>query len=163
MELYLMQHGASLRKEIDPDQGLSPVGREQVEKTGQALAKMGLDFDLILASPKKRSIQSAAVIAEAVGYPLNKILASDSVKPMAPPRELLNLLEENRTRESVFIAGHLPSLNELTSLLITPESKASVQFENSGAARIDIQDFTRPSGTLVWRLTPFQLQLLASV
>ena len=64
MEVYLMQHGPALPKEQDPEEGLGPEGQERIHTSGQALRKMGVNFDAILCSPKKRSQQTAAIVAE---------------------------------------------------------------------------------------------------
>jgi phosphohistidine phosphatase len=67
MELYLMQHGPNLSKDEDPEEPLSPDGKKQILKAAKAIKKMGLQFDVVIASPKKRSQQTAEIVAEAVG------------------------------------------------------------------------------------------------
>ena len=59
MLIHLMQHGACLSKELDPHQPLSPVGREQAIKSARAMRTLGLRFQLVVASPKLRSLQTA--------------------------------------------------------------------------------------------------------
>ena len=57
MLIHLMQHGVCLSKELDATQPLSPVGGEQIEKSATAARVLGLRFELIVASPKVRSLQ----------------------------------------------------------------------------------------------------------
>jgi phosphohistidine phosphatase len=165
MELYLMQHGASLPKELDPEQGLSTLGREQIEKSGRAARLLVHHPDVLLASPKKRSLQSAEILAQALGYPVKRIMVTEAVKAMTPALDTLHLLrslhEEHDVR-NVLIAGHMPSIGELISLVITSDARAAVHIENGGLARVDILDFARPAGTLLWYLTPQQLGLIAT-
>ena len=71
MEIYLMQHGPALPKDQDPEEGLNPEGKERIHASGQALKKMGVTFDAILSSPKKRSKQTAAIVAEEAGFPVD--------------------------------------------------------------------------------------------
>jgi len=161
MEIYLMQHGPSLPKEEDPNEGLSPDGKERIHTSGKALKKMGIDFDAILASTKKRSRQTAAIIAEELGFPPEKIMETDKVKAMSPPEDTVKALAESSVYTKVLIAGHLPSLAEVASFLLTEGSKATVEFERGGCCRIDVEELPTHSGRLRWYVTPEQLELIA--
>jgi phosphohistidine phosphatase len=162
MEIYLMQHGPALPKDQDPEEGLGPEGKDRIRASGQALKKMGITFDAVLSSPKKRSRQTAAIIAEEVGFPLEKIIETKKVKAMAPPEETVQTLTELSGAERVLIAGHLPSVAETASFLLTEGSKAAVQFEMGGCCLIDVDELPTHSGRLRWYLTPDQLKLIAS-
>jgi phosphohistidine phosphatase len=162
MEIYLMQHGRALPKEKDPDEGLSPDGEERIHASGKALKKMGVNFDAILASTKKRSKQTAAIISEEVGFSPDKIIETDKVKAMTPPEETVQALAGLSGCTRVLVAGHLPSLAEVASFLLTDGSKATVEFERGGCCRIDVEELPTRSGRLRWYLTPEQLKLIAS-
>jgi len=162
MEIYLMQHGQALPKDKDPDEGLGPEGKERIRRSGKALKKMGVQFDAILASTKKRSKQTAAIIAEEVGFPVEKIIETDKVKAMTPPEETVQALAELSGYKKVLIAGHLPSLAGVASFLLTDGSKATVEFKNGGCCRIDVEELPTHSGRLKWYLTPEQLDLMIS-
>jgi phosphohistidine phosphatase len=162
MEIYLMQHGPALPKDQDPEEGLGPEGKERIHASGQALKKMGISFDAVLSSPKKRSKDTAAIVAEAVGFPLDKIIETKNVKAMAPPEDTVQALSELSGATRVLIAGHLPSVAEVASFLLTEGSKASVQFEMGGCCCIEVEELPTHSGRLRWYLTPTQLQLIAS-
>lgn len=161
MEIYLMQHGPALPKDQDPEEGLNPEGEARIHTSGQALKKMGVAFDAILSSPKKRSKQTAAIVAEEVGFPLEKIVETKKVKAMTPPEETVQVLSELSGVERVLIAGHLPSVAEVASFLLTEGSKAAVQFEMGGCCRIDVQELPTHSGRFRWYLIPDQLRLIA--
>ena len=162
MEIYLMQHGPALPKEKDPDEGLSPEGEERIHASGKALKKMGIGFDAILSSTKKRSKQTAAIVAEEIGFPPEKIIETDKIKAMTPAEETIQALAEMSGYTKVLIAGHLPSLAEVTSFLLTGGSKAAVEFERGGCCRIDVEELPTHSGRLRWYLTPEQLNLIKS-
>jgi phosphohistidine phosphatase len=157
-----MQHGPALPKDQDPDEGLNPEGEARIHASGQALKRMGIAFDTILSSPKKRSKQTAAIVAEEVGFPFERIVETKRVKAMTPPEETLQTLSELSGAERVLIAGHLPSVAEVASFLLTEGSKAAVQFEMGGCCRIDVEELPTHSGRLRWYLTPDQLKLIAS-
>jgi phosphohistidine phosphatase len=161
MEIYLMQHGPNLSKDEDLEESLSPEGEVQVSKAAQAIKKMDLTFDVIIASPKKRSQQTAALVAKAVGFPVDNIVETEKVKAMTPAEETIRYLEEFQGKQSVLIAGHLPSLAEVASFLLTSGSKATIQFERGGIGRIDVESLPTSEGKLRWYLTPDQLQLIA--
>lgn len=162
MEIYLMQHGPALPKEQDPDEGLSPAGEERIHASAKALKKMGVSFDIILSSPKKRSRQTAAIVAEETGFPPEKIIETEKVKAMTPPEETIKALAEYAGNKKVLIAGHLPSVAEVASFLLTEGSKTTVAFEMGSCCRIDVEDLPTHSGNLKWYLIPEQLKLIAS-
>ena len=162
MEIYLMQHGSALPKEEDPEEGLSSDGKQSIHDSGKALRKMGITFDVILSSPKKRAQQTASIVAEEVGFPLDKIIQTEKVKALTPPEETLAILAEYSAKKRILIAGHLPSVAEVASLLLTKGPKITVAFERGGCCRIDVEDLATHAGHLKWYLTPEQLALLAS-
>jgi phosphohistidine phosphatase len=162
MEIYLMQHGPALPKDQDPEEGLSPEGEARIHASGRALKKMGVAFDTIFSSPKKRSKQTAAIMAREVGFPLEKIVETKKVKAMTPPEETVQALSQLSWAERVLIAGHLPSVAEVASFLLTEGAKAAVHFEMGGCCRIDVEELPTHSGRLRWYLIPDQLRLIAS-
>ena len=101
MEIYLMQHGPNLSKDEDPEESLSQEGEAQVSRAAQAVKKMGLKFDAVIASPKKRSQQTAAIVAEAVGFPVEGIVETERVKAMTPAQETIDYLYQFQDKESV--------------------------------------------------------------
>ena len=162
MEIYLMQHGSALPKEQDPEEGLSPDGKARIHASGKALKKMGITFDVILSSPKKRSKQTASIVAEEVGFPSDKIIETEKVKALTHPEETLTIVDECSGNQRILIAGHLPSVAEVASFLLTKGSKVTIEFERGGCCRIDVEDLPAHSGHLKWYLTPDQLNLIAS-
>ena len=162
MEIYLMQHGSALPKEQDPEEGLSPDGKARIHASGKALKKMGITFDVILSSPKKRSQQTASIVAEEVGFPPDKIIETEKVKALTHPEETLTIVDECSGNQRILIAGHLPSVAEVASFLLTKGSKVTIEFERGGCCRIDVEDLPAHSGHLKWYLTPDQLNLIAS-
>ena len=160
MLIHLMQHGACLPKEVNPSQPLSPVGREQVEKTARSAAILGLRFQLVAASSKVRSVQTAEIMAELTGYPVERIVITDAVKAMAPPAETLRFIHEYEGLDSILIAGHLPSLGLLASAILSPGKNVDVRVENGGLMQFSLEP-GKPAGTLNWAMTPAQLAVLA--
>ena len=57
---------------------------------------------------------------------------------MTPAEEAIAYLAQFEDKDSILIAGHLPSLAEVASALLTSGSKATIQFERGGIGRIDV-------------------------
>jgi len=77
-QLYLMRHGQSQANADQVIAGahespLSPVGVKQAEFAGDTARKY-FKFDLIVSSPMNRALHTAQIIAERIGYPVDKIL-----------------------------------------------------------------------------------------
>ena len=161
MEIYLMQHGPNLQKDVDPEEVLTPEGETQIGTAGRAMRRMGLHVDVIIASTKKRSWQTAAIVAEKLGFPPEKIVRTDLAKPLAAPEETVRFLKQYAEGKAVLVVGHLPSLAEVASTLLTAGSKASIQFERGGVGRIDVDSLPTHEGRLRWYLTPQHLALIA--
>lgn len=129
MKIYLMQHGEALTGEQDPQRPLSSAGIEQIKTAAQGMRMLGLRFDLIMASPKRRSQQTAALVAERLRYAYSDILTTETLLPKADPAELLALLAGEEDAGSVLLAGHLPHLAALARHL---SGGGEVEFDHAG-------------------------------
>jgi phosphohistidine phosphatase len=161
MEIYLMQHGPSFAKDVDPEESLTPEGEVQIGTAGRGLKRVGLRLDVIVSSTKKRAWQTARIVAEQLGFQPEKIVQTDLVKPMAAPEQSIRFLKQYEGDRAVLVAGHLPSLAEIASALLTEGSKVTIQFERGGIGRIDVDSLPTHQGRLRWYLTPEHLSLIA--
>lgn len=148
MDLYLMQHGFAQSKDIDEQESLTEKGIQTIQTSAIALKKINISFDVIVCSPKKRSEQTAEIIAKEFKFPEEKIVQTDKVKPMTPAEETLDFISNY---ERVFICGHLPSIKEIISYLLYPTASIEVDIQNGGCTKIDIE---RKIAILKWHLTP---------
>jgi phosphohistidine phosphatase len=160
MEIYLMQHGRNLPKDQDPDKGLSAEGDAEVRLTARAFKVFHTEFDAILSSPKKRSKQTAAIVAEETGFPPEKITQTEKVEATTPAEETVRALSELSDAKTVLIAGHLPSVGEVASYLLTEGSKVNVEYENGACCCIAVDTLPTHSGRLRWLIKPSQLEVL---
>ncbi|NIQ37494.1 MAG: phosphohistidine phosphatase SixA [Proteobacteria bacterium] len=161
MEIYIMQHGQAFSKEVDPERSLSLDGQDQVAASAQALEKIGVGLDLIAVSPKKRARQTAEIVAQSLSYPVEDIKITESLQPTAPAAEAIAFLKAYEDKERVFLAGHLPSVGEIASDLLSEGSHVSIHFEMGGVCRIDVDMVQAGSGDLRYYLTPDQLRRIA--
>jgi phosphohistidine phosphatase len=161
MELYLMQHGLAVPESEDPEQPLSREGVAQIKASAAAMKKLGIALDAIVCSPKKRARQSAALVAEGVNFPYSDIVETETLKPRAPAEEALFFLRRFTECRAVLIAGHLPSLANIASLLLGGDSPVRLRFENGGLCRIDVAEPAPGAAELVFLLPAAQVGMLA--
>ncbi|MGD8563991.1 MAG: phosphohistidine phosphatase SixA [Desulfarculaceae bacterium] len=162
MEIYLMQHGPQLPSDQDPEEGLSPQGEAIVKDSAAALAKMGIAFDAVITSPKKRAQQTAELVCAATGFTLEQIVISEKAKAMASPDETLEMLGAYQDRNRVLLAGHLPNLALVASGLLIGGPGAELLFERGCICCIEVQDFQAGPGRLRWFLLPGHLKKIAA-
>jgi len=160
MEIYLMQHGQAFSEDADPERSLTPDGENQIKASARALTKIGVGVDLIASSPKKRARQTAEIVAQELRYPVDDIKVTEKLQPLAPVQEAIAFLKAYEEKKRVLLAGHLPSLGEIASSLLTEGSKVSIHFDMGGVCRIDVDLLQVGSGELKWYLTPDQLRLI---
>ncbi|MGE5245234.1 MAG: phosphohistidine phosphatase SixA [Betaproteobacteria bacterium] len=161
-ELYLIRHGlAEDRGEAWPDDEKRPLtshGVARLKKEARGLARLGVQFDVILTSPLVRTRQTAEVVAAAFD-PRPPVVTSDGLSPDAPAQALLTDLEKHSRRERIALIGHEPGIGELAGRLAG--LRRPLPFKKGAVCRIDV-DALPPSGagTLRWFVTPKILRAL---
>jgi len=160
MRVYLMQHGEAVSEEEDPQRPLSVRGRAQVETSASAIVRLGLRFDAMVVSSKIRSRQTTEIVAKTTGY-TGEITETDTIEPSADPEDGVAALARLSGRESVFVAGHMPSLAGIVSSLLAESEKVSVAFSNGGLCAIEAAELPTHDAALLFSLTPDQLDLIA--
>jgi phosphohistidine phosphatase len=129
MALYLVQHGKSLAREEDPEQGLSAVGIAESERIAGVARNYGVKVSRIRHSPKKRARQTAEVFAAALA-PEGGCEAVEGILPLDDVVAAARRLSEEH---NLMLVGHLPFMSRLTSFLITGAVESPVfKFQNSG-------------------------------
>lgn len=163
MELYLMRHGQAVPEAGNPEPPLSQEGVAQIQASAAAMKQMGIVLDLIVSSPKKRARQTAALIAERVNYPYSDIVETETVTPTATAEEALAFLRRHRESKTVLIAGHLPSLVHIASLLLGSAVPLRLHFGNGSLCRIDLAEPAPGQGELISHLSAEQMRMIARI
>ena len=150
MELYLVQHGKAVAKEVEPDRPLTDRGRAETERVAGFIKPLNLSVDCLWHSGKTRAAQTAAILAEVV----KADKGAGQRKGLAPNDDVGKLADELEAGgRDVMIVGHLPFLSKLASLLVTgDESAGIVAFRNSGV--VCLQRGIDKRWQLAWMLTP---------
>ncbi len=147
MSLFLVQHGKSLSKETDPEQGLSEEGVSESKIIAEVAGGYGVKVSQIKHSVKKRARQTAEIMADAL-KPENGMLEITGIKPMDDVAAAARSLDSG---ENIMLVGHLPFMERLTSYLITGSIEKPVfRFQNSGIVCLDKD----PDWIIKWSLSP---------
>lgn len=150
MALFLVQHGKSLPKEKDPDQGLSKEGLAETQAMASLAADNNLQVRRIVHSGKKRALQTAEIFLRAL-EPENGMSKGAG---MAPLDDVAAFAATLTNEENIMVVGHLPFMERLVSFLVTGAAdKAVLKFQNSGIVCLDTEDAADP-WFIRWALFP---------
>jgi phosphohistidine phosphatase len=150
MALYLVQHGKSLPKDQDPDQGLSEEGKSETEMIAMTAKDKGITVPQIRHSVKTRARQTAEILARALN-PSQGVQEISGIKPMDDVAEAAAGLDP---AENIMLVGHLPFMERMTAFLVTGSiDKPILKFQNSGIVCLD-KDPDTQSWIILWALLP---------
>jgi phosphohistidine phosphatase len=139
MILYLVQHGEAKSEAEDPERSLTIRGEEETRKISDAVKRLGIRPSRIYHSGKKRTEQTAGIIAGAfdlsvqLGQGLNP---NDDVRPWVE--------RISGEAEDLMIVGHLPFLEKLASFLVCGDERAkAVMFRYSAIVCLEKKESGR--------------------
>jgi phosphohistidine phosphatase len=150
MALYLVQHGKSLSKEDDPEQGLSPEGFSDVSRIASVAKGYGVAPSAIRHSGRKRARQTAEIFGEAL-LPGNKVEQSSGLDPLD---DVSLVATQLKAGDNLMLVGHLPFMERLTGFLVTGSAEKLVfKFQNGGIVCLD-KTPDNPWWFIKWALMP---------
>ena len=150
MALFLVQHGKSLSKELDPEQGLSPEGISDVERIADVARGYCVHVASIAHSGKRRALQTAEIFYSAL-KPMGGVQEKNGLKPLDDVRAFADRL---KGQDDLMIVGHLPFMERLTSYLITGDmEKPVLKFQNGGIVCLD-EGAEGKGWVIKWTLMP---------
>jgi phosphohistidine phosphatase len=150
MTLYLVQHGQSLPKDVDPDQGLSETGVAETERIAGVAKNYQVKVVHILHSVKTRARKTADIFASALN-PSGGVKEVEGLKPMD---DVAAFAADLSPDTNTMLVGHLPFMERMTSYLVTGSiDKPVFKFQNSGIVCLD-QDPDSDSWIIIWTLMP---------
>jgi phosphohistidine phosphatase len=162
MNLYILRHAsAGLRRTnplLDVKRPLDKEGKKHSLQLAYVLNALNIQFDLIISSPLKRSLQTAAMIGTETGYEA-PIQQSEALAPSATVKDFQNLLREISDHENVLVVGHNPNLTTFLGSLLVPASnpEAKIRLRKGSIARVVL---TRGPATLQALLDPRTVRAL---
>jgi phosphohistidine phosphatase len=167
MNLYILRHASAGTRRINPlldlKRPLDKDGKRHCLHLGMILNAMKLNFDLIVSSPLKRSLQTAQLIGTETGYE-SRILISNALAPTAKLPQFQRLLRECAQYENLLVVGHNPNITTFLGALIGANAnpaddvdRARVRLRKGSLARLSMQ---RGPATLQWLLEPRTVRAL---
>ena len=127
MKLYLVQHGETCTKEINPERPLTDQGKADVDRLANLLEQAGIQVERVIHSGKRRAEQTAQRLAKAIA-PGIELETSGLINPNDNPKAF-DWQSESWDRDTL-IVGHLPFMAKLVShLVIDNEDQLIVSFQ----------------------------------
>ncbi len=97
----------------DRSRPLSERGRREAIGLGQRLAQRDPAPTLIVASPARRTSETARAVARAIGYPLEDVVPNERLYECGVDDLLDAIASFNERHRSAIVVGHNPALSEL--------------------------------------------------
>ena len=153
MALFLVQHGISLPKVLDPERGLADLGIEETNRIAPVAKGYGIPVHTIVHSGKKRAEQTAVIYHRALALetPLEVI---PGINPLDDVRAFAVRIDP---QANWMVVGHMPFMERLVSYLVTGSEAIRVyQFQNSGIVCLDCGEGRDkdPDWFIKWTLNP---------
>jgi phosphohistidine phosphatase len=129
MALFLVQHGISASKDVDPQKGLTSQGITETERIAKVAKGYGIKVGRIVHSGKKRAEQTASIFHKelSLNSPLEVI---SGINPLDDVRAFAEIIIPE---SELMVVGHMPFLQRLVSYLTTGSEEILIyQFQNSG-------------------------------
>ncbi len=154
MALFLVQHGISAAKEVDPEKGLAAEGRDETQRIAQVAKGYNIEVKQIVHSGKKRAQQTAEIFQAAL-QPIEPLHTVSGIAPMDDVKIFAETLNAN---DNSMVVGHLPFMQRLVAYLTTGDEKKKIyQFQNSGIVCLDVgvDEKNEQSWYIKWTLNPY--------
>jgi len=141
--LWLLRHGDAAEGSPDAERPLTERGEEQARAAGRALAKLGVELDGCLTSPRVRAADTARLTCEALG-----------VEPVLEPKLAGGPFDADALvaglGDDVLLVGHDPDF----SMAVHSLTGAQVRMKKGGLAGVE-------KGELKVLLRPDELAAIA--
>lgn len=135
MYLYLVQHGQAHSQEVDPERGLTDIGKENVEKVASFFRRLNIEVASVWESGKKRATQTAEILSSALTS-RGGLVCEQGLAPLDPVASVAAKLSS--LDSDYMIVGHLPFLARLASyLVIGKEEPEIIRFQQGGVVCLE--------------------------
>jgi phosphohistidine phosphatase len=156
MQIYLLRHGiAEDAKPGHPDseRSLTAEGRDKLRRVLKRARVAGLDPSLILSSPYRRAIETAACAAEVLAYK-GEIVRTRALVPEASPYDAWEEIRKRKNERAILLSSHEPLMSSMAAFLLDSPA-LRVDMKKAALVRIDCERFgPKAAGVLAWMLTP---------
>ena len=155
MIIYFVRHASAGQKKLsgkkDEKRPLDSDGVQQCTQMGRILSSMEVGVDAIISSPLKRATQTAALIANEIGYD-GKLHIENALRPEAKYDHFRDMLRDYSKHESILVVGHNPNFSDFLGRTIAGSGeRAHVDMRKGSVAKIESK---QKKYVLDWLLTP---------
>jgi phosphohistidine phosphatase len=142
----------------DAARKLTDKGLQEARMLADALEAMGVSVGKVLTSPLVRAAQTAAILGQRMGAPVEE---TDLLGPGGDRDELRSVLKQLAAEgvQTVALVGHTPTLEQMIGELIAGSPSVGLSLSKAGAALVELADNAR-SAELRWLLRRSQLDLM---
>ena len=152
-QLWLLRHGEAEPHgaRTDLERRLTERGEEQSRAAGRALAALGISFQLVVASPRVRALDTARLACEALRC---DVVVDESLSSGFEVDDALALAAAAGDDERVLFVGHDPDFAQVVYDL----TGGDVDFKKGGIAGVRMRG---RRGELLVLLRPREISLIA--
>lgn len=133
----------------DRERCLTPEGIREMQEEARGIAHLGLKFDHILSSPYPRALETAQIVAAALGHSEAAVQAEDCLASGRFESSALKALLSTKPRQSLLFVGHSPDL----SLVIESLCGGQAEMKKGSLACVE-SDGAEPGGGILTCLYP---------
>lgn len=147
MNLHILRHASAGTRRSNPlldcKRPLDKEGKQHCLQLAYVLNALNINFDQVISSPLKRSLQTAQLVATETGFE-RKILLSNALGPDATFAEFHKMLALHGACEDVLVVGHSPNIqNFLGTLVVSTSDRAEavparIRLRKGSIARVSI-------------------------
>lgn len=163
MNIFILRHASAGERRpnpvLDHKRPLDKEGKRHCLQLAHVLNASKIQFDLIVSSPLKRSLQTASLVGTEMGYE-SQILMSNALAPEASFPEFQRLLSEFKEYENLLLVGHNPNLTRFLAGLLVPANTTTlpqIRLRKGSIARVS---WSRGPAMLQWLLDPRPVRAL---
>lgn len=165
MQLLVVRHAIAFERNAkrwpdDAARPLSPRGAARAAKAAAGLKAIAPRPVRVLASPLRRTLETAAILTDRAGWP--PAIECLQLLPGATTEGLLSLLRRMPDK-CIALVGHEPGLGRLIAEYLTGSARGGAfELKKPGAALLEFPGAARAGGArLVWMVRPRLLRGLA--
>ncbi|GAB3496022.1 phosphohistidine phosphatase SixA [Spirosoma knui] len=161
--LYIVRHAKAEDRAIfmaDHDRELTPEGIMAAARIGRHLHQEGIKPDVLISSTAPRALDTAKVIAEQIGYDVDKIGVDGTLFDGGPKAYLAAVNGVPGTVKTAMIVGHNPDVSYFAEFLthqsvgsMSKGAVVAVEFED-----ISWEEVSGRTGRIGFQIAPKQLQ-----
>lgn len=160
MLLGLLRHGVAEDAGPQTDwkddpRELTEEGRTRMRAAAAGIARLGLAFDEVVASPLVRCAQTAEIVCDVLGGVPRR---DPRLAPGLAVDALLDVVLEHPEADAILICGHQPDLSNVTNDLL---GGGWVEFKKGALALIELDEPRVRGGVLLALYPPVALRRIA--